>query len=142
MKTSTVKPAAPKWILVDAEGQNLGRLATQVATMLRGKNKPSFSPHQVCGDHVVVINAEKLAIHPVKLRRKTYKKHSGYLGHLKTTTLDDMMEKKPEEVIERAVKGMIPANRLRPQMLKMLHVYKGSEHAHTAQKPEPLPLHS
>lgn len=138
MKTSTVKPAAPQWILVDAEEQTLGRIATKIATMLRGKNKATFSPHQICGDCVVVINAEKLSFTARKMAQKQYRRHSGYIGHLKTTNLGTMMEKKPEEVIKLAVKGMLPANRLRPELLKRLHIYKGSEHPHTAQKPVPL----
>ncbi len=138
MKTSTVKPSAPQWVLVDASGQTLGRIATQIAHMLRGKHRPSFSPHQLCGDCVVVINAAELSFEPRKLSQKTYVKHSGYLGHLKSTSLATMMEKKPEEVIRLAVKGMLPANRLRPSMLKRLHIFKGSEHTHTAQQPTPL----
>ena len=138
MKTSTVKPLAPNWILVDAEGQTLGRIATKIATMLRGKNKPTFSPHQICGDCVVVINAEHLSFTARKMAQKQYRTHSGYIGHLKTTNLGAMMEKNPEKVITLAVKGMLPANRLRPELLKRLHIYKGSEHPHTAQKPVPL----
>ena len=138
MKTTHPTPEAPQWILVDAEGKNLGRMATDIATMLRGKHRPSFSPHQLCGDHIVVINAEKIAFHPNKHRRKIYVKHTGYLGHLKTWSLQEMLEKKPTEIIERAVKGMLPKNRLARQMLKRLHVFAGSEHPHTAQKPTPL----
>lgn len=138
MKTSTVKPEAPKWILLDADGQNLGRLATKAASFLRGKHRPSFSPHQLCGDHVVIINASKLKFHPVKLRRKTYSKHTGYIGHLRTTSLDKMMQDRPTEVIERAVKGMLPSNRLRVSMLKRLHVFAEAEHKYDAQKPIPL----
>ena len=138
MKTSTVPTTAPAWRIVDAEGKNLGRLATAVATALRGKDKPSFSPHQLCGDHVVVINAEKLHFHPSKLYRKSYVKHTGYIGHISRMFLGEKMEKNPEEVIERAVKGMLPRNRLRPQMLKRLHVVKGPEHKYAAQKPEAL----
>jgi large subunit ribosomal protein L13 len=142
MKTSTIPPQAPSWLLVDAEGQNLGRLAASVATLLRGKHKASFSPHQLCGDQVVVINAAKLDFHPVKLQRKQYAKHTGYIGHLKVTSLERMMKEKPEEVIERAVKGMLPSNRLRAQMLKRLHVSADDQHAHTAQTPSPVSLSS
>ena len=138
MKTSTMKPPAPKWILVDAADKNLGRLAAQVASLLRGKHRPGFSPHQLWGDQVVVINASKLKFHPVKLRRKTYFKHSGYIGHLRATSLETMMEERPVQVIEKAVQGMLPKNRLRAQMLKRLHVFAESEHTHEAQKPVPL----
>lgn len=138
MKTTHPKPAEPKWILVDAEGQNLGRLAVQIANILRGKNKASFSPHQLCGDHVIVINASKLHFHPTKHRRKVYVKHTGYLGHLKTWSLQQMIDEKPTQMIEKAVKGMLPRNRLARQMLKRLHVYAEAEHTHEAQKPQPL----
>lgn len=138
MKTTTVKEPASKWVIIDAEGQNLGRLAARVAFMLRGKHRASFSAHKVTGDNVIVINASKLKFHPTKLTRKQYVSHSGYLGHIRTTSLERMMEKKPESVIERAVKGMLPANRLRPTLLKRLHVYADAEHKHEAQKPEVL----
>lgn len=138
MKTSHPKPAEPKWILVDAEGQNLGRLAVQIANILRGKTKASFSPHQLCGDHVVVINASKLHFHPTKHRRKVYVKHSGYLGHLKTFSLQQMIDTKPTVMVEKAVKGMLPRNRLARQMLKRLHVFAEAEHTHEAQKPVAL----
>ncbi|MBT4119455.1 MAG: 50S ribosomal protein L13 [Candidatus Peribacter sp.] len=138
MKTTTLKPADPQWIIIDAEGQNLGRMSTQIASALRGKNKPTFSPHQLCGDHVIVINAEKLFFHPTKHRRKVYVTHSGYLGHLKTKSLQEMMDKKPTQIIEKAVKGMLPKNRLSRQMLKRLHVYTGTEHKHEAQQPKAL----
>ncbi len=138
MKTTTLKPADPKWVLIDAEGQNLGRMAAQIATILRGKNRASFSPHQLCGDHVIVINAQKLYFHPTKHRRKIYVSHSGYLGHLKTRSLKDMIEKKPTEMVEKAVKGMLPKNRLARKMLKRLHVYAEGEHQHEAQQPKVL----
>ena len=138
MKTSTIPPSAPAWVLIDAENQNIGRLSTQIATILRGKNKVEFSPHQMHGDHVVVINAEKLAVNEVKKRRKTYFWHTGTLGNLKSESLGHRMERNPVAVIEGAVKGMLPKNRLRKQMLKRLHVFAGSEHDHEAQKPEPL----
>ena len=138
MKTTTPKPADPQWIIIDAEGQNLGRMSTKIATILRGKNKATFAPHQLCGDHVIVINAEKLFFHPTKHRRKIYITHSGYLGHLKTMSLQDMMDKKPTQIIEKAVKGMLPKNRLSRQMLKRLHVYVGTEHKHEAQQPKTL----
>lgn len=138
MKTSTLPITAPQWILIDANEQNLGRLATRVALLLRGKHKVSFSPHQPCGDHVVVINAGKLKFHPVKLYRKTYAKHSGFIGHLKVQSLGQLMEKDPADVIVRAVKGMLPANRLRIQLLKRLHVSVDEKHDHEAQKPVPI----
>lgn len=138
MKTTHPKPADAKWILVDAEGKNLGRLAVDVANMLRGKTKASFSPHQLCGDHVIVINASKLHFHPTKHRRKVYVSHSGYIGHLKTKSLQEMIDKSPEALVEKAVKGMLPKNRLARQMLKRLHVFAEAEHPHEAQKPQAL----
>ncbi|HAI98972.1 TPA: 50S ribosomal protein L13 [Candidatus Peribacteria bacterium] len=140
MKTSVIPPSAPKWHLIDADGKSLGRLAVKVSTVLRGKHRASYSPHQLCGDHVIVINAAKLGIHPTKLYRKTYVKHTGYLGHIHTSSLKQMMERDPVNVIERAVKGMLPVNRLRPQMLKRLHVFADALHGHEAQKPAPLSL--
>jgi len=140
MKTSSPKPAETKWILVDAEGQNLGRLSTEIATILRGKNKATFSPHQLCGDHVVVINAEKLHFHPTKHRRKIWVKHTGYIGHMKTWSLQNMIDNRPTDMITLAVKGMLPRNRLTNQMMKRLHVFAGPEHTHTAQQPELLTL--
>ncbi|MBU0766527.1 50S ribosomal protein L13 [Patescibacteria group bacterium] len=140
MKTSTIPPLAPKWLLIDAEGQSIGRLSAQVAMLLRGKHRPEFSPHQLCGDQVVVINAAKLNIHPTKLYRKEYRRHTGFLGHLKTMTLKELMDKDPTQVIQKAVKGMLPSNRLRPQMLKRLHISVDEKHGHDAQKPVPFPL--
>jgi large subunit ribosomal protein L13 len=140
MKTSTVPAEAPLWVLVDAEGQSLGRVAARIAHVLRGKHRPSFSPHQLCGDHVVVINAAKLALTQKKLMQKQYRRHSGYIGHLKTKSLGKMMEESPEKVMQLAVKGMLPANRLRPEMLKRLHIYTDAEHTHEAQQPTSLSL--
>ena len=140
MKTSTVPVSAPAWYLIDAEGQNLGRMAAKVARVLRGKEKATFSRHQLCGDHVVIINADKMAFHPTKLYRKTYTKHTGYLGHISTQSLEKMLEKDPSAVIKKAVHGMLPGNRLRPQMLKRLHIVTGTEHAHEAQKPQPITI--
>jgi large subunit ribosomal protein L13 len=140
MKTSTVKPTAAIWYIVDATGQTIGNVATNVAHVLRGKNKPTFSPHHIGGDHVIVINVDKLSIAPKKSMNKLYYDHTGYLGHMQVRTLEKMMENHPERVIERAVKGMLPQNRLRPLMLKHLHVYVGSEHKYAAQKPVPLAL--
>lgn len=138
MRTSTVPAPAPVWVLVDAEGKSLGRMAARIAHILRGKHRPCFSPHQLCGDHVVVINAGKLALPQKKLMQKVYRKHTGYIGHLRTKTLAKMMEESPERVVQLAVKGMLPANRLRPQMLKRLHVFVGEHHSHEAQKPTVL----
>ncbi|MFH0769878.1 MAG: 50S ribosomal protein L13 [Candidatus Peregrinibacteria bacterium] len=140
MRTSTIPPKAPLWRIIDAEGKSLGRLAAKVAFVLRGKHRPTFSPHQLCGDEIVVINAAKLSIPPTKLYRKTYVRHTGYLGHIHTTDLKHMMERDPVIVIEKAVRGMLPKNRLRPRMLKRLHVFIGKEHPHEPQKPTPLSL--
>jgi large subunit ribosomal protein L13 len=142
MKTTTVKPSAPQWILLNAEGMTLGRLATSIASSLRGKHRREFSPHQIYGDHVIVINAEKLSIHPSKLAKKVFHRHTGYLGHLKEESLKDAMKKNPAGVIEHAVKGMLPKNRLRAVALKRLHVYAGSQHSHEAQKPLVLELNN
>ncbi len=141
MKTSTPKPQAPKWLLIDAEGQVLGRLASRVALLLRGKHKPAYSPHQACGDHVIIINAEKLSFTPAKFRRKTYYAHSGYLGHLKATPLQKMFEEAPAELITHSIRNMLPQNRLRPVSLKRLHVFTGATHTFEAQKPVAVDLH-
>lgn len=138
MKTSTIPVSAPAWHIVDLDGANLGRTAAKIALVLRGKNKVDFSPHQLCGDHVVVINAAKLDLHPTKLYRKSYVKHTGYIGHMSRMFLGEKMEKDPTDVIIRAVKGMLPKNRLRIQMLKRLHVFADAEHPHTAQQPQEL----
>jgi large subunit ribosomal protein L13 len=140
MKTTTVPVSAPLWHVVDADGQTIGFVASKVAHVLRGKHRPSFSPHQLCGDHVIVVNAAKLSVTPEKGRRKTYYHHTGYLGHMHTKSLAKMMEETPEEVIEKAVYGMLPKNRLRHQMLRRLHVYAQTEHKYAAQKPQSLDL--
>ena len=127
-----------KWYVVDAEGCTLGRLASEVASVLRGKNKPVFTPHVDTGDYVIVINAEKIKVTGKKLDQKVYYHHSDYVGGMKETTLREMMAKKPEQVIELAVKGMLPKGPLGRTMIKKLHVYAGAEHAHQAQKPEVL----
>ena len=127
-----------KWYVVDAEGCTLGRLASEVASVLRGKNKPVFTPHVDTGDYVIVINAEKIKVTGKKLDQKIYYSHSDYVGGMKETTLREMMNKKPEKVIELAVKGMLPKGPLGRQMIKKLHVYAGAEHPHAAQKPEVL----
>ena len=127
-----------KWYVVDAAGCTLGRLASEVASVLRGKNKPVFTPHVDTGDYVIVINAEKIKVTGKKLDQKIYYSHSDYVGGMKETTLREMMNKKPEKVIELAVKGMLPKGPLGRQMIKKLHVYAGAEHGHEAQKPEVL----
>ena len=140
MKTFMASPATidRKWYVVDAEGQTLGRLASEVAKVLRGKNKPIFTPHIDCGDYVIIINADKVAVTGRKLDQKIYYHHSDYVGGMKETTLREKMNKKPEEVVEMAVKGMLPKGPLGRQMYKKLFVYAGSEHNHAAQKPEVL----
>ena len=130
-----------KWYVVDATDRILGRLAAEIAKKLRGKDKPTFSPHLDCGDFIVVINAEKIRVKGGnKLEDKKYYRHSGYVGNLKETSLEKMLEKNPEFVIKNAVKGMIPHNTLGRRVFKKLKVYKGAEHPHTAQKPEKLDL--
>ena len=140
MKTYMANPdkIERKWYVVDAEGQTLGRLAAEVAKVLRGKNKPEFTPHIDTGDNVIVINADKVKVTGKKLDQKIYYHHSDYVGGMKETTLREMMAKKPEQVIELAVKGMLPKGPLGRTMIKKLHVYAGAEHAHQAQKPEVL----
>lgn len=142
MKTTTLPAPVPLWHLIDATGLTIGAISAKAAHVLRGKHRPSYSPHQLCGDHIVVINAAKMHVTPAKGRRKSYFHHTGYLGHTHVTSLATMMEKKPEEVIEKAVYGMLPKNRLRPQMLKRLHVYAGAEHKYAAQKPIPFDIHT
>ena len=127
-----------KWYVVDAEGQTLGRLSAEIAKVLRGKNKPVFTPHIDTGDYVIVVNAAKVKVTGKKLDQKVYYHHSDYVGGMKETTLREMMAKKPEAVIELAVKGMLPKGPLGRTMIKKLHVYAGAEHAHEAQKPEVL----
>ena len=140
MKTFMASPATidRKWYVVDATDMTLGRLASEVAKVLRGKNKAIFTPHIDTGDYVIVINAEKIAVTGKKLDQKIYYHHSDYVGGMKETTLREKLAKKPESVIELAVKGMLPKGPLGRQMLKKLHVYAGPEHKHEAQKPESL----
>lgn len=138
MKTSTVVPAQANWYIVDADGATLGRLATKIAHVLNGKHKPEWSAHQVHSDHVVVVNAEKVALEGNKEEQKEYVRHSGYLGHIKRTPLSRMRERKPEQILTRAVKGMLPRNKLREKRLSFLHVFVGGEHAHEAQQPQEL----
>ena len=140
MKTFMANPATVdrKWYVVDAEGMTLGRLASEVAKILRGKNKPIFTPHVDTGDYVIITNAEKITVTGKKLDQKVYCHHSDYVGGMKETTLKEKLAKKPEEVIELAVKGMLPKGPLGRQMYKKLFVYAGPEHKHAAQKPEVL----
>jgi large subunit ribosomal protein L13 len=126
------------WWVVDAEGQVLGRLATTVAARLRGKHNPAFTPHVDTGDAVVVINAEKIVLTGRKLQQKIYYRHSGYIGGLKEITAGKLLEKRPEELIRHAVKGMLPKNKLGRQLFKKLKVYAGDTHPHTAQQPEAM----
>jgi len=127
-----------KWYVVDAEGMTLGRLASEVAKVLRGKNKPTFTPHVDTGDYVIVVNAEKIAVTGKKMDQKIYYSHSDYVGGLKSATLKEMLAKHPERVIEHAVKGMLPKGSLGRQMYTKLFVYAGPDHKHAAQKPEVL----
>ena len=129
-----------KWYVVDAEGQTLGRLASQVASVLRGKNKPTYTPSMDTGDYVIVVNADKIKVTGKKLDQKIYYRHSDYVGGMKETTLKELLAKKPEDVINFAVKGMLPKGPLGRQMFKKLHVYAGPEHDHAAQKPEVLEI--
>ena len=140
MKTFMASPATinRKWYVVDATDQTLGRLASEVAKVLRGKNKAIFTPHMDCGDYVIVVNAEKVKVTGKKLDQKIYYHHSDYVGGMKETTLREKIAKKPEQVIELAVKGMLPKGPLGRQMYTKLHVYAGPEHKHAAQKPEAL----
>ncbi|MBE6014946.1 MAG: 50S ribosomal protein L13 [Lachnospiraceae bacterium] len=140
MNTFMASPATieRKWYVVDADGMTLGRLSSEVAKVLRGKNKPTFTPHIDTGDYVIVVNAEKIKVTGKKLEQKIYYHHSDYVGGMKETTLKEMLAKKPERVIELAVKGMLPKGPLGREMYKKLFVYAGPEHKHAAQKPETL----
>jgi large subunit ribosomal protein L13 len=141
MKTYTAKPKEieQRWYLVDAEGQTLGRLATRIADTLRGKRKPEYTPHIDTGDFVVVVNAEKIAVTGKKREDKIYYRHSGYPGGLRERTLAEELERRPTEVLRKAVKGMLPRNRLARRQLTKLKVYAGPEHPHGPQNPTPLP---
>mgnify|MGYP002510143982 CR=1 FL=1 len=141
MRTTYIAKVADverKWYVVDATGKTLGRLASEIATVLRGKNKPVFTPHVDTGDYVIIVNAEKVSVTGKKLDQKIYYHHSDYVGGMKETTLREMMAKKPEKVLELAVKGMLPKGPLGRSMIKKLHVYAGPEHNNAAQKPEVL----
>jgi len=129
-----------KWWLVDASGQGVGRLSTQIATLLRGKHKPQFTPHIDTGDFVVVVNADKMTMSGSKMETKQYFRHSGYFGSLKSTLAKDMLREKPERMLELAVKGMLPTNKLSRQLLTKLKIFEGPVHTHAAQKPEAYTL--
>ena len=141
-KTWNAKPGevARDWYVVDAEGQTLGRLATRIADTLRGKDKPQYTPHTDTGDFVVVVNAEKVAVTGKKMEEKMYRRHSGYPGGLKERPLREQLERRPTDVLRKAVKGMLPRNRLARQQLLKLKIYAGPEHPHEAQAPKPLDL--
>jgi large subunit ribosomal protein L13 len=141
MKTWNAKPAEVerRWYLVDAEGETLGRLATRIADLLRGKGKPTYTPHVDTGDFVVVVNAEKVAVTGKKLQQKLYYRHSGYPGALRSRTLAAQLERRPTEVIRAAVKGMLPRNKLGRAQIGKLKIYAGPDHPHQAQQPEALP---
>ncbi|HCF48964.1 MAG TPA: 50S ribosomal protein L13 [Syntrophomonas sp.] len=138
MKTYMAKPAEidRKWYIIDASGQRLGRLASEVATMLRGKHKPTYTPHLDTGDYIIIINADKIQLTGDKLQQKKYRYYTGYPGGLREVDYQTMLQKKPEKAIEIAVKGMLPHNRLGRKMFKKLKVYRGDQHPHQAQKPE------
>jgi large subunit ribosomal protein L13 len=140
MKTFVATPANRErnWLVVDATGKTLGRLATEIATTLRGKHKPEYTPHCDVGDFVVVVNAEKVSVTGNKRQEKRYYRHSGYPGGLRSRTFEEMIERRPEEVLRLAVKGMLPRNRLSRQQLRKLKIYAGPDHPHQAQQPAPM----
>tara|TARA_A100001037_G_C15127777_1_gene627129 strand:- start:145 stop:576 length:432 start_codon:yes stop_codon:yes gene_type:complete len=142
MKTVSLRAedAQHNWVVVDADGQTLGRLATEVAIRLRGKHKPEYTPHIDTGDYVVVLNAEKVRVTGNKRQKKMYYKHSGYPGGIKSISFEHLQEKRPAEIIEKAVRGMLPKNRLGRAMFKKLKVYEGTNHPHDAQQPETLEI--
>jgi large subunit ribosomal protein L13 len=142
MRTFSAKPNEVQrdWYVVDAQGRTLGRLATEVARRLRGKHKPEYTPHVDTGDYIVVINAEKIRVTGNKLKDKTYYRHTGYVGNLKSESLENLLKRAPERVLELAVKGMLPRNPLGRQMFKKLKVVQGENHPHQAQQPLPLEL--
>ena len=144
MKTFSAKPAEVRrdWFVVDATGKTLGRLSTEIARRLRGKHKPEYTPHVDTGDYIVVVNAEKVRVTGNKLKDKMYHHHTGYIGNLKSESLEKVLDETPERVIERAVKGMLPRGPLGRQMYSKLKVFKGPEHDHTAQQPIPLEVNA
>jgi large subunit ribosomal protein L13 len=142
MKTYVATPDTRErnWLVVDASGQTLGRLATQIAAVLRGKRKPDYTPHIDVGDFVIVVNAEKVSVTGRKLEQKRYYRHSGYPGGIRSRTLSEMLDRRPEEVIRKAVRGMLPRTRLGRAQLRKLKVYAGPDHPHEAQRPEPMEI--
>jgi len=142
MKTEFAKPASVRgdWYVIDASGKTLGRLASQLALRLKGKHKANYSPHVDMGDHIVVLNAEKIHVTGRKLTDKIYYHHTGYIGGIKSIALEKLLKEHPERVIEIAVKGMLPKNTLGRQMFRKLHVFAGTEHPHQAQQPQPLEI--
>ena len=142
MKTFSAKPEEVRrdWYVVDATDKTLGRLATELAARLRGKHKPIFTPHVDTGDHIVVVNASRIRVTGNKLKDKIYHHHTGYVGNLKSITLEKLMEKSPEDALTFAVKGMLPKNRLGRSMIKKLRIFAGAEHTHQAQQPQPLEI--
>jgi len=142
MRTWTVRPGDIKreWYVIDANDAVLGRLATRAASILRGKHRPQYSPHADCGDHVIIVNAEKVRLTGRKEDQKVYHRHTGYPGGLKTTSLKDMREQHPERIIEAAIRGMLPKNPLGRKMFTKLKVYAGDQHPHAAQQPKPLSI--
>jgi len=142
MKTVFAKPETVRrdWYVVDASGRTLGRLASEIAFRLRGKHKPIFTPHVDCGDHIIVVNAERISVTGDKLRDKMYHHHTGYMGNLKSIALGKLLKEHPERAIEFAVKGMLPKTILGRKMFKKLHVFAGTAHPHAAQQPKPLEL--
>jgi len=142
MKTFSAKPAEVQrgWYVIDAEGKTLGRLASEIALRLRGKHKPIYTPHVDTGDYLIVVNAGKIRVTGNKLEGKTYYRHTGYVGHLKSIDLKTLLAEKPEKALEMAVKGMLPKNRLGRAMFKKLRLFAGPEHTHAAQQPQPLEI--
>ena len=144
MNTFSAKPAEVRrdWFVVDATGKTLGRLSTEIASRLRGKHKPEYTPHVDTGDYIVVVNAEKIRVTGNKVKDKMYHHHTGYIGNLKSKSLETMLEEHPERVLQKAVKGMLPKGPLGRQMFKKLRVFKGPEHDHAAQQPIPLEINA
>ena len=144
MKTFSAKPAEVRrdWYVVDATGKTLGRLSTEIARRLRGKHKPEYTPHVDTGDYIVVVNAEKIRVTGNKLKDKTYYRHTGYIGNMKSITLDKLLDKAPERALEHAVKGMLPRGPLGRKMLSKLRIFAGPEHNHAAQQPIPLEVNA
>jgi large subunit ribosomal protein L13 len=137
----SAKDITREWFVVDAEGQTLGRLATRIASVLRGKHKPTYTPHLDMGDHVIVVNADKIVLSGAKAEQKLYHSHSGFPGGIKSVPFATMLQKQPTDVVEKAVKGMLPKSKLGRSMSRKLKVYAGADHPHAAQQPKPLPDH-